>query len=85
MNFCTMANCFCLNFARTNPEEALCITSASGRQRSGKVKMKFDKGDRQYDKELFEYVDDPTIESAESGVAGQVNIFSVKIYSLLLS
>lgn len=34
--------------------------------------MRFDKGDRPYDKELFEYVDDPTIESAESGVAGQV-------------
>jgi hypothetical protein len=35
--------------------------------------MKFDKGDRTFDKELFEYVEDPTIESAESGVAGQVS------------
>uniref|UniRef100_A0A1B6CQ54 Sema domain-containing protein n=1 Tax=Clastoptera arizonana TaxID=38151 RepID=A0A1B6CQ54_9HEMI len=56
----------------TYAKEAVCITSASRRQRSGKVKMKFDKGDRQYDKELFEYVDDPNIESAESGVAGQI-------------
>uniref|UniRef100_A0A1B6HCH7 Sema domain-containing protein n=1 Tax=Homalodisca liturata TaxID=320908 RepID=A0A1B6HCH7_9HEMI len=58
----------------TSPNEALCITSASDRQRSGKVKMKFDKGDRSYDKELFEYVEDPTIESAESGVASQLKI-----------
>jgi plexin A len=35
--------------------------------------MKFDKGDRTFDKEFFEYVEDPTIESAESGVAGQVS------------
>ncbi|XP_066998157.2 plexin A3 [Anabrus simplex] len=58
----------------TKPEEALCITSASDRQRSGKLRMKFDKGDRIFDKELFEYVEDPTIESAESGVAGQIKI-----------
>ncbi|KAK7867968.1 hypothetical protein R5R35_004968 [Gryllus longicercus] len=58
----------------TKAEEALCITSASDRQRSGKLRMKFDKGDRVFDKELFEYVEDPTIESAESGVAGQIKI-----------
>ena len=49
------------------------MTSTSDRQRSGKLRMKFDKGDRTFDKELFEYVEDPTIESAESGVAGQVS------------
>jgi len=58
---------------RTKPEEAVCVTSTSDRQRSGKLRMKFDKGDRTFDKELFEYVEDPTIESAESGVAGQVS------------
>ncbi|PSN58484.1 hypothetical protein C0J52_00769, partial [Blattella germanica] len=58
----------------TKPEEAQCTTSASDRQRSGKLRMKFDKGDRTFDKELFEYVEDPTIESAESGVAGQIKI-----------
>nr|CAD7396273.1 unnamed protein product [Timema poppensis] len=55
----------------TSAEEAECKTSASDRQRSGKLRMKFDKGDRIFDKDLFEYVEDPTIESAESGVAGQ--------------
>ena len=41
--------------------------------------MKFDKGDRTYDKELFEYVDDPTIDSAESGVTtGQVALLFYK-------
>ncbi|XP_049953527.1 plexin-A4 isoform X2 [Schistocerca serialis cubense] len=58
----------------TKPDEALCITSTSDRQRSGKLRMKFDKGDRIFDKELFEYVEDPTIESVESGVAGQIKI-----------
>lgn len=34
--------------------------------------MKFDEGDRVFDKELFEYVEDPEIDSVESGVTGQV-------------
>ncbi|XP_063219970.1 plexin-A1 [Bacillus rossius redtenbacheri] len=58
----------------TSSEEAHCVSSASDRQRSGKLRMKFDKGDRIFDKYLFEYVEDPTIESVESGVAGQVKI-----------
>lgn len=53
--------------------ETLCMTSASNKTRSGILKMKFDDGVRQYDG-VFEYVDDPTIESVESGVAGQVKI-----------
>ncbi|XP_059489451.1 plexin-A2 isoform X1 [Neocloeon triangulifer] len=56
---------------RTDSREAECISSASDRQRSGKLRMKFDKGDRFFDKELFEYVEDPTIEYVESGVASQ--------------
>lgn len=36
--------------------------------------MKFDKGDRFFEKELFQYVDDPTIDSAESGVASQIKV-----------
>lgn len=37
--------------------------------------MKFDKGDRYFEGRLFEYVEDPVIESAESGVAtGQAKI-----------
>ncbi|XP_015429042.1 PREDICTED: plexin-A4 [Dufourea novaeangliae] len=62
--------CLIIN-ADTN--EALCITSASGRKKSGVVKMTFDGAFRIYDG-YFEYVDDPTIESVESGVASQVKI-----------
>lgn len=57
--------------AETN--EALCMTSASGEKRSGTLKMTFDGSPRLYDGH-FEYVDDPTIESVESGVAGQMKI-----------
>lgn len=65
--------CYCIDY-RTEQNLAQCITTASGRQRTGKIKMKFDRGDRTFEKSLFEYVDDPTIESAESGVTtGQVN------------
>ncbi|KAJ1526203.1 hypothetical protein ONE63_009362 [Megalurothrips usitatus] len=59
---------------KTDPDEARCITSASERQRNGRLKMHFDNGKRYFDKEQFEYVDDPTIESVESGVAGQVKL-----------
>uniref|UniRef100_A0A224XGD6 Putative plexins functional semaphorin receptor n=1 Tax=Panstrongylus lignarius TaxID=156445 RepID=A0A224XGD6_9HEMI len=60
---------------RTESSTAYCITSASEKQRTGYLRMKFDRGDRTYDKEVFEYVDDPTIESVESGVTtGQIKI-----------
>lgn len=36
--------------------------------------MKFDIGDRFFERVKFEYVEDPTIESAESGPAGQTKI-----------
>ncbi|XP_076657981.1 plexin A [Halictus rubicundus] len=58
----------------TEPNEALCMTSASDKKRSGVVQMKFDGAIRIYDSVMFEYVDDPTIESVESGVASQVKI-----------
>ncbi|XP_046483187.1 plexin-A2-like [Neodiprion pinetum] len=53
--------------------ETLCLTSASNTTRSGVLRMHFDSGFRQYNG-VFEYVDDPTIESADSGVAGLVKI-----------
>ncbi|XP_046596582.1 plexin-A4 isoform X1 [Neodiprion lecontei] len=53
--------------------ETLCMTSASNTTRSGVLRMQFDSGVRQYNG-VFEYVDDPTIESVESGVAGQIKI-----------
>jgi hypothetical protein len=59
---------------RTDQNQALCITSASDKTEAKKLKMKFDKGDRYFEKELFEYVDDPIIESAESGVASQIKV-----------
>ena len=55
------------------PNEALCMTSPSNRKRSGMLRMFFDGGKRLYDG-VFEYVDDPTIESVESGVAGQMKV-----------
>lgn len=36
--------------------------------------MRFDKGDRYLEKEFFQYVEDPVIESAESGVASQIKV-----------
>lgn len=36
--------------------------------------MKFDKGDRFFEDELFQYIEDPIITSAESGVASQIKI-----------
>ncbi|XP_060822188.1 plexin-A4 [Bombus pascuorum] len=53
--------------------EALCMTSASDHKRNGTVKMTFDGAFRIYSG-TFEYADDPTIESVESGVAGQMKI-----------
>lgn len=50
------------------------MTSASEEPGIGKLSMKFDKGDRYFEKELFSYVEDPVIESAESGVANQIKV-----------
>ncbi|CAH1158754.1 unnamed protein product [Phyllotreta striolata] len=58
----------------TEQNRALCITSASNTTSKRKLKMKFDKGDRYLDSMMFEYVDDPIIESAESGVANQIKV-----------
>lgn len=53
---------------RVNASETQCLTSASNRQREGKIKVKFDQGIRLFDKDTYEYTEDPTIESLESGV-----------------
>lgn len=53
----------------TEHDEVLCITSASDRKRKGFLSMQFDNSMRKYNG-FFEYVDDPTIESVESGVGG---------------
>ncbi|CAH1393499.1 unnamed protein product [Nezara viridula] len=57
---------------KTEPNSTVCVTSASKHQRKGTLKMKFDEGDRPFDKKFFEYIEDPEIDSVESGVtAGQ--------------
>jgi len=61
-------------FYSTSAEEAVCVTSASDKQRTGRIKMKFDIGDRYFERVKYEYVEDPTIESAESGLVGSVKI-----------
>lgn len=58
----------------TNASHAICRTSASNRLRSGELQMSFDRGVRRYTRQMYEYVDDPTIEYAESGVVSQVKV-----------
>ncbi|KAK4872260.1 hypothetical protein RN001_016384 [Aquatica leii] len=58
----------------TDQKQALCMTSTAEEPIAGKLRMKFDKGDRYFEKELFHYVEDPIIESAESGVASQIKV-----------
>ena len=53
----------------TEHDEVLCITSASDHTRKGSLRMHFDNSVRQYNG-FYEYVEDPKIESVESGVAG---------------
>lgn len=58
----------------TNSSHAICRTSASNRLRSGELQMSFDRGIRRYTRQMFQYVEDPTIEYAESGVVSQVKV-----------
>jgi len=55
----------------TNATHAVCRTSASERLHSGRLQMTFDKGVRNYTGQMYEYVENPTILSAESGVFSQ--------------
>ncbi|KAE9542610.1 hypothetical protein AGLY_002521 [Aphis glycines] len=54
--------------------ETTCITSASDAQRVGKIKMLFDKSERNFDRQTYEYTDDPSVESVESGSPSQVKV-----------
>ncbi|XP_026472464.1 plexin-A4 [Ctenocephalides felis] len=58
----------------TDATEALCRTSTANRTMKGHLRMNFDKGVRHYTGGVFEYVEDPVIESAESGVTGQLKV-----------
>ncbi|XP_022901683.1 plexin-A2 [Onthophagus taurus] len=55
------------NILSKEQTQALCITSAASQAFEGTVKMKFDKGDRVLDNIKFQYVDDPVIDSVDSG------------------
>lgn len=61
-------------FFSTDATEALCRTSTANRTMKGHLRMNFDKGVRHYTGGVFEYVEDPVIESAESGVTGQLKV-----------
>ena len=52
----------------TNATHAICRTSASNRLRSGQLYMSFDRSARRYTHQMYQYVEDPTIDYAESGV-----------------
>lgn len=51
--------------------QALCRTSPSNEKRSGKLRMEFDRANRDYNGDQFQYEDDPTIIYATSGPGGQ--------------
>lgn len=55
----------------TDDTQALCRTSSSSKQLMGKLKMTFDNGVREFDGDLYKYVNDPYIEYATSGPNGQ--------------
>jgi plexin A len=57
-----------------NSTHAICRTSASNRLGSGKLQMSFDRGVRRYTRQMYQYVEDPIIEYAESGVVSQVKV-----------
>jgi len=63
--------CIVINSTLT---ETTCITSASDTQKVGKFKMFFDKSERNFDRQTYEYTDDPSVESVESGAPGQVKV-----------
>ena len=52
----------------TNATHAICRTSASNRLRSGELQVFFGRGVRRYTRQMYQYLEDPTIEYAESGV-----------------
>lgn len=52
--------------------KALCRTSPARENLTGKLRMQFDNGNREYDGNMFTYVKDPVIDYATSGPSGQV-------------
>ncbi|XP_050540179.1 plexin-A4 [Daktulosphaira vitifoliae] len=54
--------------------ETTCVTSATDEQKVGKISMLFDNSYRAFDLQTYEYTDDPSIETVESGTPGQVKV-----------
>lgn len=54
----------------TRPDKAICITGPSGSLSKAEVKMTFDKGERKLEGRKFEYVEDPKIDYADTGISG---------------
>ena len=54
----------------TRSDKAICITSASTSLTKKNVRMTFDKGTRELNNRMYEYVEDPKIDYADSGNAG---------------
>lgn len=52
--------------------QVLCRTKPAKNQLTGKLKMKFDNGGREFNGELFQYVADPIIDYVSSGPIGQI-------------
>lgn len=59
---------------RTDEREALCRTSKSKELIKGHLKMQFDSGFRELKTEVFQYVPDPSINYATSGIANKQKI-----------
>lgn len=58
----------------TEEKETYCRTSPSKKLGRGYLKMDFDQGNREFNGAAFEYVDDPVIDYAMSGIIGQQKI-----------
>lgn len=58
----------------TSKNQTICLTSPTEAKTTGKLKMKFDNGNREFDLEHFEYVEDPIVEYATSGPNEQQKI-----------
>jgi len=56
-----------------NETHAVCRTSAAQQLLSGELQLFFDRGNRSFVPKLYEYVQDPTVDFAESGVVSQVS------------
>ena len=54
----------------TRPDKAICITGRSKSLTKAEVRMTFDKGERKLEGKKFEYVEDPKIDYADTGISG---------------